>query len=338
MTRTAINAIRSLIIALLVLSPSWAGAADDTEAQRSTSQPYNNAPVWREVRSGEEQFTTAKGVEAGVLVQMTGEAWRKVRNGPVTQFGGWALVLVVLAFFLFFKLHGPIKLSEPLTGRKIARFTPAERLAHWTLAASFVTLAISGLVMFFGKHVILPVIGYTLFGWLAQICKTLHNFIGPLFMVSVLIVFVMWVKDNLPKLYDIDWLVKGGGMRKGVHAPSGRFNAGEKMWFWFGMLGLGLLMSVTGLILDFPNFEQGRAIMQQTNLIHAIGAMLFVPYSLVHIYLGTIGMDGAYEAMRDGYVDEAWAKEHHDHWYADVKAGKLPGATPAAGTKTATQT
>ena len=331
MIRKAMGAVFHLMFLALLLAPGLAAAAGDTEAQRQVSQPYNNAPVWRDVRSEKEQFTTTRGVEAGVLVQTAGEAWRQMHNGPVTQIGGWLLVVVVLAIYLFFRLHGPIKISQPPTGRKIERFTPAERMMHWTLAVSFVTLAISGLVMFFGKHVILPVIGYTLFGWLASICKALHNFIGPVFLVSVLVVFVVWAKDNLPKLYDLEWFAKGGGLRKGVHAPAGRFNAGEKMWFWLGMLILGILMSVTGLVLDFPNFEQGRSLMQQVNLIHAIGAMILVPYSLSHIYLGTVGMEGAYSAMRDGYVDESWAKEHHDHWYEDVKAGRVPAVRSGAG-------
>jgi formate dehydrogenase subunit gamma len=317
------SAFRLLALALLLL-PGVAAAADDTEAQRQVTQPYNNAPVWRDVRSEKEQFTTTKGVEAGVLVQMSGEAWRKLRNGPVTQIGGWALVALVIALFLFYRWKGPIKLREKPTGRIIERFTSVERFAHWTLAVSFCILAASGIVMLFGKHVVLPVLGYTLFGWLTILCKNLHNFIGPLFILSTLVVIVIWVKSNLPAASDLKWIFKAGGMLTGEHVPSHRFNAGQKGWFWFGVVGLGALMGVTGLVLDFPNFEQGRELMQQTLLIHAIGGIVFISMSFAHIYIGTIGMEGAYETMRTGLVDESWAKEHHEDWYNDVKAGKIP--------------
>jgi formate dehydrogenase subunit gamma len=337
MIRKAMATVSRLMVLAFLLMPGLAAAADDTEAQRQVSQPYNNAPVWREVRSEKEQFTTTRGVEAGVLVQTAGEAWRKFRNGPVTQIGGWLLVGVVLALYLFYRWRGQIKLSEKPTGRMMERFGNFERLAHWTAAISFMILGISGLVMLFGKHILLPVFGYTLFGWLAILCKNLHNFVGPLFIFSIVVLFVIFVKDNLPRLYDIEWIAKAGGLISGKHVPSGRFNAGEKGWFWVGVVGLGIVMSVTGLVLDFPNFEQGRALMQQANLIHAIGAVIFIALSLVHIYLGTIGMEAAYESMRLGYVDESWAKEHHEYWYNEMKAGK---AAPAgsAGTETAAQT
>jgi formate dehydrogenase subunit gamma len=323
-----------LALAVFLLVPGIAMSADDTQAERQAKQPYNNAPVWREVRSGEEQFTTAKGVETGVLVQTGGEAWRKLHNGPVTQVGGWVLVAVVIALFLFYRWKGEIKLREKPTGRMMERFTSIERFAHWTLAISFCILAISGIVMLFGKHVVLPVIGYTLFGWLAIFCKSLHNFIGPLFIVSTLVVVVMWVRDNLPSASDLNWILKAGGLLTGEHVPSGRFNAGQKGWFWIGVAGLGIVMGVTGLVLDFPNFEQGRAVMQQANLIHAIGAVAFIAMGLAHIYIGTIGTEGSYQTMRTGYVDETWAKENHEDWYNDVKAGRIPAVRSSSASAT----
>ena len=145
--------------------------------------------------------------------------------------------------------------------------------------------------------------------------------------------FVTFVKDNLPKAYDLQWLAKAGGLFSGKHVPSGRFNAGEKAWFWGGVTLLGIVVSVTGFILNFPNFEQGRALMQQANVIHAIAAVVFMTLSLGHIYIGTIGTEGAYEAMRTGYVDEVWAREHHEYWYQETMANNKSGggtANPAA--------
>jgi formate dehydrogenase subunit gamma len=147
---------------------------------------------------------------------------------------------------------------------------------------------------------------------------------------------VMFVKDNLPRLYDIGWLFRLGGMVSGEHVPSGRFNAGEKLWFWAGVVVLSLIVSASGLVLNFPNFDQVRAIMIEANLVHAVAAGAVMAVSLGHIYLGSIGLEGAYDAMRYGYVDEAWAKEHHEYWYNDIKSGKIKAGT-ASGLPVAPQ-
>jgi formate dehydrogenase subunit gamma len=220
-----------------------------------------------------------------------------------------------------------VKVHSGPTGRLIERFTALERYAHWVMGISFAVLGVTGLIMFVGKYVLLPVIGYTLFAWLTQLSKHLHNFVGPLFILSLLVFIVMYVRDNLPRSYDFAWFASAGGMFGGKHVPSGRFNAGEKVWFWIGVVVLSLVASASGLILDFPNFDQVRAVMIEANVVHAISACAVMAMSLGHIYMGTIGVDGAYESMRYGYVDEAWAKEHHELWYNDVKSGKVKAGT-----------
>ena len=315
-------------------TPSAAPAANptgDSQAKRQAEQPGNNAPVWREVRKeGVEHFTTIQGRETGVLVQSAGETWRRIRNGPITFYGGWLIVLVLAAIAAFYLWKGPIKLHEPPSGRMILRFKAIERWSHWCVAISFSVLGISGLVILFGKHVLLPVIGYTLFAWLTLLMKNLHNFIGPLFIVSIVLMAVVYARYNLPIKEDLDWLAKAGGLVSGKHVPSGRFNAGEKGWFWLGVVVLGIIMTVSGLVLLFPNFDQVRSTMQTANIVHGIGGVVFIAISFGHIYLGTIGMQGAYEGMRTGYVDEEWAKEHHELWYKDVKAGKTDGGSEPA--------
>jgi formate dehydrogenase subunit gamma len=206
------------------------------------------------------------------------------------------------------------------------------------MAISFVFLAITGVVFLFGKYLILPWLGYAGFSWLTVVTKNIHNFVGPLFIFSLVVMFLIYVKDNLIGSDDFTWLAKLGGMfsKSGGEVPSGRFNGGEKAWFWGGLVILGATVSVTGLILDFPNWNQGREVMQQANVIHAIAALLFVAGSFGHIYMG-VATEGAYRAMRDGYVDEVWAREHHALWYEEVKAGKRPErivggtAQPVAG-------
>jgi formate dehydrogenase subunit gamma len=192
------------------------------------------------------------------------------------------------------------------------------------MAISCGLLAFTGVVILWGKYIILPWLGYAGFSWLTIVGKNIHNFVGPLFIFSLLVMFLIFVKDNLWRAYDLKWLTHFGGMFSKQEIPSGRFNAGEKAWFWVGVVLLGVTVSITGLILDFPNWQQGRQVMQGANVIHAIAAIVFIAISFGHIYLGTIGMEGAYRGMRDGYVDEEWAKEHHALWYDEVRAGKRP--------------
>jgi len=304
-----------------------------SQKERTLTQPGNNAPVWREVNSDQAHYSSLPYKEAGVLIQRTGQQWRLFRNGVITVWGGWLLVVVPLAILGFFLWRGTIPLREPRTGRMIERFTPFERIVHWTMAIAFVLLAVSGIVMLFGKHFLLPLMGHTLFGWLTYLLKNIHNLAGPVFTLSIIVAFVIFVRSNLPSRDDLHWLTSLGGLASGKHVPSGRFNAGEKMWFWAGLVIFGLILSASGWVLDMivPGLEYYRATMQIANVIHGIAAVLMIAMSLGHIYMGTIGMEGAYRAMRDGWVDEAWAKEHHEHWYDDIKAGKIPvqrSATP----------
>jgi formate dehydrogenase subunit gamma len=308
------------------------------QAERTRDQPGNLAPTYRIVKEGRENYTSLPYPEAGVLIQpkaqfpgqsravTAGEAWRQYRNGPLTNIGGWLLIVAFVGIAAMYLIVGKIKLKERPTGRLIERFTSVERISHWTVAISFVALAITGLLMLFGKYVVLPLFGHTLFGWIAYACKNIHNFVGPFFTVSTIVFFFIYVKDNLPIAADIKWLARlGGAIGKG-HAPAGRFNAGEKIWFWGGVVVLGLFVSSSGFVLNkiVPGIDYTRGIMQIANIVHLIAAVLVASMALGHIYLGTIGMAGAYDAMRHGYVDDTWAKEHHDLWYDDIQRGKVP--------------
>jgi formate dehydrogenase subunit gamma len=323
----------AVFLALFLALPAFAadGAAKE-QAERQTTQPLNNAPVWRDVRGGENpnQTTQVRGIETNVLVQSQGEIWRQIRNGPITVYGGWLLIAILLAILAFFLWKGPIKVHGQLTGRKILRFTTWDRTIHWTVAISWVILAVSGIVLLFGKYVVLPLFGYTLFSWLAILSKNLHNFVGPVFLIAAALMFVTYVGRNIPRAYDLTWLAKGGGMLTGKHVPSGFFNAGEKIVFWVGLFLFSIIVGVSGFVLLFPNFDQGRVVMQYANIIHAVTAVLFMGMIFGHIYLGTVGLEGAWENMRyDGLVDETWAKEHHEYWYNEVVKGR-PGPAGSA--------
>ena len=320
---------------------------DDSNAARAKSQPGNNAPFWRGVRgSGEAPgLTNVRGAETGVLVQRftrypgsdyttAGEAWRQVRNQVIIPYGGALMLIVLVAIALFYFSRGAIGHEHPEGGRRIERFTPFERAAHWLNALAFVLLGVSGLVMAFGKFLLLPWMGATIFGTLTYGLKTLHNFVGPLFAVTLVVILLTFVKDNLPRAGDWPWIKKAGGMFSREEVPSHRFNAGEKLIFWGGVLLLGLTVIGSGLVLDqlVPGLLYTRGTMQWAHMVHAIAAALMLCAFFGHIYLGTIGTRGAYRAMRTGYVNEGWAKEHHKLWYDDIQAGKIPTQRSGAST------
>jgi formate dehydrogenase subunit gamma len=332
LSRVAGGLLASLLLA--VAGGAQAQSRVEEQQQRRIEQPGNNAPVWRDVRKeGQQHYTTVQGRETGVLVQSAGETWRQIRNGPVTFYGGWLVVIVTLIVAAIYFAMGPVKLHDKPAGRMIERFTLVERWAHWVMGISFVVLGITGLIILFGKFVLLPVIGYTLFAWLSALAKNLHNFVAPLFAVSLVIFILMYAKDNLPKAYDFSWFAKAAGFFAGRHIPSGRFNGGEKVWFWGGVVVLCLALVGSGAVLLFPNFDQVRSTMQQMSVIHMVAALLVIAAAIGHIYMGTIGVEGAYQAMREGRVDETWAKEHHEYWYNEVKGGakSAPGGAVPAG-------
>ena len=299
---------------------------DDSDAKRAKSESGDKPGI-----------SSLPGAEKGVLIQPfvrypgsmltnAGEAWRQVRNQWIVPYGGALIVIMALAMALLYFAKGPIGHSENNGPRVIERFTYFERAAHWSNAIAFCVLAISGIVMAFGKFFLLPIIGGTLFGWLSYALKTAHNFFGPLFAVSLVIVFVTFVRDELPRRGDLTWLAKAGGVFGGKDVPAHRFNAGEKVIFWGGVFLLGSIVVASGLVLDklIPGMLYLRTDMQVAHMVHASAAALMIAMFIFHIYLGTIGMRGAYRAMRDGTVDEEWAREHHALWHDDIRAGKIP--------------
>ncbi|HWI82821.1 formate dehydrogenase subunit gamma [Ramlibacter sp.] len=318
------------------------GYLQQNNGQRNRVQPGNNAPMWRGVAAGNAGYSSlprTQAPEAGVLIQgpvqypgsrltTAGEAWRQVRNNWIIPYGGALFLIMLGALAILFFARGPLGHSENSGLAAIERFTPFERSAHWANAIAFVCLAVSGLVMAFGKFFLLPVLGLTLYGGLSYVLKNLHNFAGPLFAVSLVIIFLTFVRDNLPQRGDLRWLLHFGGAlrRSGDELPSHRFNAGEKVVFWAGVFLFGFVAVASGLVMDhlIPGLLYERQTMQVTHMVHSVAAVLMMCVFALHIYLGTIGLRGAYRAMRTGYVDDAWAREHHAYWYEDIDAGRVP--------------
>lgn len=271
---------------------------------------------------------------ARVLIQPAGRTWDYFHQVVLRWIGAIAIIgtLAVLAAAYFFV--GRLRIAAGRSGRKILRFKPFERLAHWLTAISFVVLGITGLNITFGKALLLPLIGPDAFSAFSQYAKYTHNFVSFAFVLGLAVIVAIFIKDNIPDKTDLEWFKQGGGFVKSKHAPARRFNAGEKLVFW-GALGAGVLVAVSGYLLLFPFYVTNIFGMQIAQGLHAVIAMLFIALILGHIYIGTLGMEGAFEAMWTGEVDYSWAKEHHDLWLAQLTKDRigprqnLPSATPA---------
>lgn len=306
----------------------------------SGAQPSQSA-LWRQVRGGITGTVSIPDKRAGQFVQSGGTVWLASRNGQLASLGGWILLISLVALAVFFAVRGRIKVDHGLSGKTVERFNFIERFAHWLTAVSFIILALTGLVMLYGRSLLIPVLGKEAFASLAAFGKLSHNFLSFAFMLGILMMLVMWVRHNLPDKYDMPWLAKGGGLfSKGVHPEARKFNTGQKMIFWLVVLG-GFSVSYTGVALMFP-FDlgplpgtitflnifglgavsgSGVEAMQSIQLAHAIVALVMLAVIIAHIYIGSIGMEGAFDAMGSGMVDENWAKEHHSVWYKEEASG-----------------
>jgi formate dehydrogenase subunit gamma len=272
---------------------------------------------------------------ASVLEQPAGRTWDYFHQVTLHWLGAIVILGTLAGLAAAYFVLGRIRISAGRSGRKVPRFNSLERFVHWLTAVSFVVLGLSGLNITFGKLLLLPLIGPDAFSAFSQAAKYAHNFMSFPFVVGLVLIPVIWIKDNIPDKVDVEWFRQGGGFIKSKHAPARRFNAGEKLVFW-GVLGAGAAVSLSGFLLLFPFYVTNIAGMQIAQVVHSIIAVLFVALILGHIYIGTLGMEGAFEAMGTGEVDFNWAKEHHDLWLQDELAKgrsahhpELPSATPA---------
>jgi formate dehydrogenase subunit gamma len=254
-------------------------------------------------------------VRSYVIEQPAGREWRIFHEVYLHWIGGTAIVGIFCLLVLFYLWRGALHFGER-SGRKMPRFTAFERFVHWMTATSFVLLGISGLNITFGKELLLPLIGPSAFGAWSQAAKYVHNYISFPFTIGVVFMFLIWLGENLPTRADIEWLKRGGGMLGGAEPPAHKFNAGEKLIFWIVVIGGGAA-AATGYILLLPFYGTGIATMQATQIVHSVVGVLYVAAMLVHTYMGTLGMEGALEAMATGDVDVNWAKAHHLLWYEE---------------------
>jgi formate dehydrogenase subunit gamma len=274
---------------------------------------------------------TLPDARSQLIEQPAGRDWRQFSQVTLPWIGAIAILGMLALLVVFYLIRGMVRIESGRSGRVLVRFSTFERLVHWMTAACFIILAISGLNITFGKQLLLPLIGPEAFTAFSQWMKYAHNFLSFPFTLGVILIFLMWIAWNIPNRTDVEWLKQGGGIVGDRHPPAYRFNAGQKMIYWIVVLG-GIAVAVTGYLLMFP-FWGGTdiATMQWAQIIHGIVAVLFVAVMLAHIYIGTIGMEGAFEAMWDGTVDDNWAREHHSLWAEREAAKGHVSRTPAEG-------
>jgi formate dehydrogenase subunit gamma len=268
--------------------------------------------------------------KAGNLIHPAGQEWRTFHTVTLKWIGGISILGMIALLVIFYLWRGTIKIEGGRSGRTIVRFNGFERFVHWLTAATFVVLGITGLNITFGRALILPWLGPGAFSAWSEWAKYAHNFLSFAFTIGVVLMFLMWVGQNFPTAADAEWLKKGGGMGKnGGHAPAWKFNAGQKLLYWFVVLG-GAAMIVTGYLLMFPFYSgMGVGDMEMAQVFHGVIGVLFVALIIAHIYLGTLGMEGAFESMGEGTVDVNWAKEHHPLWYEEEQQAQGAGGARA---------
>ena len=327
-------------------------------AQLGTLGGASDPELWRALRYGTADVTASNsGPGATIFVQDGGMRWIAFRDGPLTEYGSNLIVLTVVLLGMFFIVRGRIRIDGERTGRTILRFNSVERFAHWLLAGSFILLGITGLISLFGRKVLIPAFGHEAFATLAELSKWVHNNVSWAFIIGIIMIFVLWVVHNLPDRTDINWFLKGGGIFTKSHPPAKKFNAGQKLIFW-SVIILGGSIAATGVSLLFPfdlpmfaaTFEKANALglpgilgygelpetltpheeMQYAQLWHSIVAFVLIAIILAHIYIGTVGMEGAYDAMGSGEVEEQWAREHHSLWVDKVIAEEAKASKAAS--------
>lgn len=264
----------------------------------------------------------------------------------MVTYGGGALLGILGLLVVFYFARGRIMIDGGPAGTTIERFKAIERFGHWLLAGSFVLLGITGLLTLMGRQFLIPVIGHEAFAWFAQGSKWIHNNIAWAFMLGLVMTFFMWVKHNIPNKLDWEWIKAGGGIFTKAHPSAKKFNAGQKLIFWTVMI-MGFSVSLSGLSLlfpfelpmfaktfgimnsilgtDFPTVLAPHEEMQYANLWHSIVAFVMMVAIIAHIYIGSVGMEGAFDAMGNGQVDLEWARQHHDLWVAEVEAQQAKG-------------
>jgi formate dehydrogenase subunit gamma len=320
-------AVLGLCLAAALTVP--ASAQQQPSSVNPTAQAVKERELLKELQKIQGRGTLPD-TRTQVLEQPAGRDWRAFHQGTLRWIGAIAILGMLALLIIFYLTRGMVRIEAGRSGRTLVRFNAFERFVHWMTAACFIVLAISGLNITFGYQLLTPVIGPEAFAGWAQWAKYAHAYLSFPFTLGVVLTFLMWIAWNLPTATDVRWLKEGGGIVGNNHPPARRFNAGQKMIYWIVVLG-GAAVAVTGYVLMFPFYGTDVSSMQTAQMVHGIVGLLFIAIMLAHIYIGTIGMQGAFEAMGSGEVDVNWAKQHHSLWLEkEMQKGRASGGMAPA--------
>lgn len=320
---------------LVVVAVAIPATAQQPSSVNPTASSVQEEQLLRELNRVEGRITIPDG-KLGVLIQPAGQGWQYFHEVTLRWIGGIAVLGMLALLIVFYAVRGKIRISSGRSGRTVTRFNGFERGVHWLTAVTFVILAISGLNITFGKPLLLPLLGPEAFTKFSIAMKYAHNYLSFPFTIGLVLIFFMWIKDNIPGKIDVEWIKAGGGLVGSKHPPARRFNAGQKVVYWLVVLG-GVTLAISGYLLMFPFYGGagglygagvGIAGMQWAQIIHGVVGVLLIAAMLAHIYIGTIGMEGAFDAMSTGEVDLNWAREHHKLWVEEEMGKGTAGARP----------
>ena len=320
------------LLAILALGFLVAVSAPPAEAQQvnPTAESVTEDSLFEALQGGQMidgRVSIPDELSTG-LIKPANKTWADRHGGTVRILTILSVVGSLGLLVIFYLVRGRIQIDAGVSGLSILRFSAFERFAHWLMAGSFIVLALTGLNLVLGRSLILPIVGEDAFGTLSTWGKVAHNYMGWAFMLGLIMSFLVWVSHNIPDKVDAEWLKQGGGLlKKGVHPPAKKFNAGQKVIFWSVTLG-GAALSFTGVMLLFPELAGTQSNWQLYQLIHGLVAAGLGAVIIGHIYIGSVGMEGAFDAMGSGEVDLNWAKEHHSLWVEEVQ--NEPGHEPHA--------
>ena len=316
---TQLRLIAGALALAFVVATAMPAAAQQPSQVNPTAAAVQEQQLLQQLKMIEGRGTIPD-VKSYVLEQPAGREWREYRTVTLQWIGGIAILGMLAILTVYFMWRGTLRIEGGRSGRTIPRFNAFERFVHWLTAVSFVILGITGLNITFGRSLLLPWLGASAFSEWSEWAKFSHNYISFAFIVGVVLMFLMWIANNIPTGADIEWFKRGGGMFGGKEPPAYKFNGGEKFIFWISMIGGGLIIA-SGFVLLFPFYGTGVAGMELAQIVHSVVAVLYVAAMFTHIYMGTIGVEGAFEAMSEGTVDVNWAKERHSLWYEEETQG-----------------
>ena len=334
---TVLVAKLRIVVGALMLLALAASSSPVAAQQPSSVDPTASSVTEQQLL---QQFKTIQGrgtipdTKSYTIEQPAGRDWRHFHEVTLRWIGAIAILGALVLLVVFYLWRGMVRIESGRSGRTIVRFNGAERFVHWMTASCFIVLALSGLNITFGRPLLLPLMSPEAFTAWSEWAKYAHNYLSFPFTLGVILIFFMWIAGNIPNRVDVQWFKRGGGIVGHDHPPAYRFNGGQKAIYWIVVLG-GSAVAVSGYVLIFPFYGTDIETMQTAAMVHGVIAMLFIAAMLGHVYIGTIGMEGAFEAMGEGTVDVNWANEHHSLWL-DQEAARTgpnrsqrqPAATP----------